>query len=72
VRWVPDEEARIADVDTVMVDVQVSGTTATINTDGRTKHVRFIIEIRRVRMSICACARATCASTASTATRTCG
>jgi hypothetical protein len=45
VRWSADDEARVKDLRKMSVDLHVDGRTATVSTDGPTKHVRFTIEI---------------------------
>jgi hypothetical protein len=45
VRWTPADEARLKDVRELFVDVRVTGSTAVVVTDGKTKHVAFIIEL---------------------------
>jgi len=45
ITWCVDDEARVKDLKKISVDAHLSGTTATIVTDGPTKHVRFTIEI---------------------------
>ena len=45
VRWTPADDARAQDLRALSVDVRVSGTQATVVTDGPAKHVRFVIEI---------------------------
>jgi hypothetical protein len=45
VRWEIDDEARVRDLRKLSVDVDVTGTTAVVATDGPARHVRFTIEI---------------------------
>jgi hypothetical protein len=45
VRWDADDEARVSDLKALSVDVHVSGTIATILTDGPAKHAHFTIEM---------------------------
>ena len=45
VRWTPADDAEVKDLQKLSVDVRVSGTQATVVTDGPAKHVRFIVEI---------------------------
>lgn len=45
VSWEIDDEARIRELRKLSVDVDVTGTTAIVATDGPAKHVRFTIEI---------------------------
>jgi hypothetical protein len=45
VRWTVDEHARMRDLEKLSVDVNVSGATAVVDTDGPAKHVDFTIEL---------------------------
>ena len=45
VRWTPDDEARLRDVRDLRVSVRVAGSTGTVVTAGKTKHMDFIIEL---------------------------
>ena len=45
VRWSADDEVRVKDLKRVSIDVHTAGLSATISTDGPTKHLRFTIEI---------------------------
>ena len=45
VRWEADDEARIKDVKELLVDVQVTGSTARIVTEGKARHVTFVVEL---------------------------
>ena len=45
VRWEADDEARIKDVKELLVDVQVTGSTARIVTEGKARHVKFVVEL---------------------------
>jgi hypothetical protein len=45
VRWEADDEARVKDLQRLVVDVQVTGSIALVSTEGKTNHVRFVIEL---------------------------
>jgi hypothetical protein len=45
VRWSPDQDVRVKDLRKVSIVVHTAGSSATITTDGPTKHLRFTIEI---------------------------
>ena len=45
VRWTIDDEARVRDLRQLSVDINVSGSTAIVETDGPAKHVDFTIEL---------------------------
>ncbi len=45
VHWHPDGDAKVKELKKLRVDVQLSGATAIVFTDGPAKHVRFTIEI---------------------------
>ena len=45
VRWKGDREARLGDLEDLMVDLRVTGSMAVVATDGKTRHVNFVIEI---------------------------
>jgi hypothetical protein len=45
VRWRADRDARVRDLDELLVDVRVTGSTAVVVTEGKTNHMDFVIEI---------------------------
>jgi hypothetical protein len=45
VRWEADDEARVKDLQRLVVDVQVTGAVALVSTEGKANHVRFVIEL---------------------------
>jgi hypothetical protein len=45
VRWSAGDEARLKDLRELFVNVRVTGSTAVIVTDGKTRHVDFVIEL---------------------------
>jgi poly(3-hydroxybutyrate) depolymerase len=45
VRWKPEDDARFEDVKALSVDVQVTGSTALVTTDGKASDVAFVIEL---------------------------
>jgi hypothetical protein len=45
VRWNVDDDARLEDVKDLFVDVRVTGSMAVIATEGKTRHVDFVIEV---------------------------
>ena len=45
VRWTPDHQARLKDVQDLRVSVRVTGSTGTIVTSGKADHTDFLIEL---------------------------